>query len=682
MNLPFRLRPIVVLLSLLVGQGVLHAQTSQASSLSAQHRFGQTFLTWKEAAGITPPDAYRVYRSNKPIAKTADLTSAVLVAEVPKGSYWNTRANRPFTLAQGKPPLAKGMGFLVTTPVTGGIRYYAVLAVKQGRENRTIVSGAGGNVAGPVTELISMPKPVLQATTNGGKEKFFVHFATSRDRTGMPAQANREGRVFNYRIYMDPNAPGPRPVHVLLHAHSQDFRAYPLPTWADRNAIFIFFDDDNPPVTHSLWFGYHQQYGKGTPSGKVVDYTERRILWVLDLILADTTYNADRNRVYAFGASLGAMGALGLGFRHADRFAAVGGVVPAFGIVHKDFSLKSEVDKIFGTKTLNLFSSLGPRIYDLFDYTAQCANLAASGVAPMVFTAGRGDAVTGWSEKPAFFLASNRFRQPGTFYWDYRTHSVPGTWSAIEGRLFRELSRIRLDRPLPVFSNLDLSDDPGDGNRLKGDGIGSLNGYAYFNPRTVVETAAKITAEVGLKNDPSRRDYAMKTLGYADLTFRRLRTFTPKAGTYYLLRTTGLASNTVIEERILTTDANGLLTVPKVELSRTPRRLTIVPMNLTLPYNHIGGSRSVGGSLAVSLEAKGGQPAILTVGTRKGAISTPFGVWGILDPIIAWAGVTPKTGIVQLFMRVPSDPRLRGLTLLAQSMVGTKFAPLVSFKIR
>ena len=100
-------------------------------------------------------------------------------------------------------------------------------------------------------------------------------------------------------------------------------------------------------------------------------------------MLADRQLLCDSSRVYAIGASLGAIAAVGLGTRHADRFAAAGGLLPAFSLTHADFALGQEVAALFGAPSLGLRSSLGPKVYDVFDAAANLTGLRAQGVAPI-----------------------------------------------------------------------------------------------------------------------------------------------------------------------------------------------------------------------------------------------------------------------------------------------------------
>ncbi|MAE77483.1 MAG: hypothetical protein CMJ85_11515 [Planctomycetes bacterium] len=656
---------------------VAASAAQQATSVKATFRLGQTFVTWNEVTTMPVPEDYNVYRSTAPITKSADLATATLIATVAAGSYLNKDALQPFVIKANDPPLKQNEAFFVVTAAATATMYYAVTAVAKTVENTTI---GGGNTAGPLQESIAMPQPVLQGTT-GGKDHHYAHFLPAVTTSATPAQANVAGRVINYRVYYDPASQGPRPLFLYLHSRGSNYKVGPFSGYAPPNAVHVILHDHNLPLPHSVWFGKHEDYGNGPAKGTVHDYTERRILWTIDRVLADTKANVDANRVYAFGVSFGAMGAFALGLRHADRFAAVGGIVPAFGLTHGDFALRSETDSLFGTAQQNLRSSLGDKIYDLFDYPSQVGKRAAAGMAPMFFVGGRGDLVTGWTEKPDFFRACQVARQPFTAYWDYRAHASTGPWSAIEAALSREFSEIRLDRPLPAFSNLTLDDSPGNGSRFDGDVTGTMGGYMTFDPATAAETSTKVTLDVKLRSDASRIDYAKQADAFVDLTWRRLSKFKVNPGRYYRVRTYKLNNSVVDEERIAAPDATGRLTVPFLYVHRDARRVEVEPHTPTLPQVYWAGAPYSGGTATMSLLAKPNQFALMMLGTVQGKIQTPFGYWYIMDPFFIWGGVTPASGQHEQIIPLPKLT-LTGITLLGQAMVGTKFTPLSKITLR
>ncbi|PIE24420.1 MAG: hypothetical protein CSA62_03850 [Planctomycetota bacterium] len=651
---------------------------NQARGLQVTHRHGQTFLTWKELSRAQG-ERYRIYRSPLPIRNPSDLGFSQVLAERGRGSGWHSFLGQGYVLAANGQPLAAGTGFLVVTTPKLRCSYYAVTTVIAKVEN----TGLGkGNSSGPILESVAPLRPVLQAVKDKGRDQHWVHFAPAVSTRFVQAQSAQIGRVFDYRIWVDRATAGPRPVLFFLHPKGASYRSWTRMDWAPRNAVQIFCDDKNPPGGNDFWFGYRDQY-PNTPSASsvVIDYSERRLLWTLDQVIGDRQFLCDSSRVYAIGASLGAIAAVGLGTRHADRFAAAGGLLPAFSLTHSDFALGNEVSALFGAPSLDLASSLGPKVYSLFDAVANVQKLRAKGIAPMRFTFGRSDTVTGWADKPPMIRAAQNARQPLQFYWDYRTHSSLGAWSTLESKLFAELMQIRLDRPCPAFTHLSLDDDPGPGDRFKGDAVGTVGGYAQFDPATAFESNSLVRLDVGLRSDRRRRDYAPAARGFVDLSFRRLRSFSVTPG-YYLVRSRPLQGSGVIEERVIAPDANAVLTVSRLELERGFRRIELSRYQPKLPELRFSGTLKHGGSLGMQLLAAPRSIALLILGSKASSIATRFGTWGIADPMVLWSGLVPKNGIAELLIDLPADPKLRGLKLLGQGFAHPKLSGVAKATLR
>lgn len=658
------------ILTLLAAPVLAAQQTPQ--SVRAEFRHGQSFVTWTDIASTPAPTEYRIYRSSTPITKAADLATADFVGTQAPGSYYNARAKRPFLLNEMGTPLRPGEGFVVTTAPSKRTSYYAVTAVWQGVENRSVDTTRGGTTSAAIVETPMDVRPVRQAVVGNAEE--YVQFLPENANGFVQAQTNRLGRALNYQVVVDRTKAGPRPVVLVFHSRGGSWKTARVDSFVPANAIQIALDDDNDPYLTSLWFGYNEGF-PGPVRGRVQDYTERRILRTLRRVLADTSLAADPKRVYAYGISFGAMAALGLGVRHPDLIAASAGAVPAFGITHSDFILTRDILQLFGTRAQNLDTNLGQRIYDVFDYGAQMASRSNSGVAPMWFTCGRADAVTGWTEKPAFFRAARWNQQPIRFYWDTRSHSTSGAWSSLEARLFQEMLDVRLDRPVPVMTTPGLDDDPGDGGRFSGDTIGTIGGYVTYDAKTVTESAAKVSFVCRLRDDASRRDHAKVASAFVDMTLRRLNLFQVGVGRVYRLRAFDTTSNALLEERFFIPNFFGRIALPKVLVTKAPRRIEIEAAPTGAARAHVGGSLAPGGLLALSAFAPAAQPTVLLLGTQPAQIPTPWGTLGMADPILIWSGLMPFNGFVGLRVNIPADNNLRGLNLLGQAWAQLRLTP-------
>ena len=143
-----------------------------ASSLTATHSNGQTFLVWNEAgAGVE----YHVYRSNSPITNS-NLGSATRLTDkwgpLDQDTSVNINASpdvpRNFVIRDLAAPLGDNNGMFVHTTQNGqqGSAYYAVTSVTGGSENRNIVPGSNAT-SNQVNEFVSTPRPVLTLSVNG-----------------------------------------------------------------------------------------------------------------------------------------------------------------------------------------------------------------------------------------------------------------------------------------------------------------------------------------------------------------------------------------------------------------------------------------------------------------------------------------------------------------------------------
>jgi hypothetical protein len=106
------------------------------------------------------------------------------------------------------------------------------------------------------------------------------------------------------------------PVRVSLHAYGG---VPSIAGWYDEIRIAPHDPDD------TYWWGIDRDWPGGSVDGDDVPATtQRRVLHLLDFVL-DTLPEADPERVYTSGSSMGGAGALALGLSHARHFAAVRG---------------------------------------------------------------------------------------------------------------------------------------------------------------------------------------------------------------------------------------------------------------------------------------------------------------------------------------------------------------------
>jgi len=85
------------------------------------------------------------------------------------------------------------------------------------------------------------------------------------------------------------------------------------------------------PMGYSLegWYGLGDRVDPGTKSDNLAELSEKDVMNVLDLMRQ--IFKIDDRRIYLVGSSMGGAGALYLGAKYHDLWAAVGAAAPAAG---------------------------------------------------------------------------------------------------------------------------------------------------------------------------------------------------------------------------------------------------------------------------------------------------------------------------------------------------------------
>ena len=359
----------------------------QVTGVKAEHRNGQTFITWKEVTDPVGRDEiqwgqlklilddldrkqrvrYVVYRGDKPIT-AANIAQATPIAEVAPCSAWNVNgrslergidwnlANKyyhphghwnPFcnasmdgewgrecpidrlVIADGGKPLARTTGLYVHTPAGDGKACYAVVTMIDGVQNAGEITAA--NTAGPVSEKAAEPQPVFQGELaplpfwNYNEKR--LHYV----RWVGPPYANTPSQYFNWSVAVPDQKPAGK-YALELHLHAWQRSYWRTPYRIERDSIVVLPHDF--PV-QTWWYGYHENYGtlKSFRAGAVQPYTERRVLWFLDWVMKKWPVDAGRviatAKVHTAGGAgpggdgSGCSGALHIAMRHPERFSGV-----------------------------------------------------------------------------------------------------------------------------------------------------------------------------------------------------------------------------------------------------------------------------------------------------------------------------------------------------------------------
>ena len=482
------------------------AEVPAVTNLRAEYRYGQVFLTWKETAA--PEEAtFNVYLSEKPLT-TGNLGQAKLVCQyINRQSAHNWWLN-PENFTRGKPKPDKKTGKVPVDPFEGfvikeggkpldpkgglhvhtvapneeGPRYYAVTCVINAKEDRTV--GPGQNaLKAPVVQKRAPIRPIWlgkgKAPVPGsaaGKPVLLALHAKGRSRPqhylvfGDASHGWREGLAFKFDVRLRKNRLDVRPSDSM---------------WLGR----VFERQWRTRVIWTWWYGCSNQifHPDRVKTGTPTNYTERRLLWILDWVRG--YYKTDPNRVYCYGGSMGGCGTMAVAFHNPKVFAAVCAHVPNFKYDEGNPKRKwrsnySRMIRYCGPFSLK--TSQGMTLKERLDSPAFVRR--HPGDLPFVFAAnGRNDRSMTWQHNPGFYRAMQEGRHGFVAVWNDGTHGgtykkLPAEFRKLRG--FAGVSRFALNKSYPAFSNCSMDGDPGNGDKDNGTINGDINlGLDWTDPK-------------------------------------------------------------------------------------------------------------------------------------------------------------------------------------------------------
>ncbi|MDP3980196.1 MAG: DNRLRE domain-containing protein, partial [Chlamydiota bacterium] len=303
----------------------------QVTGLSAFFRSGQTFITWNEVSALSG-ESYRIYRHTAPIT-SGNISTLTPVAVISEGSgyfiYETERTGSPIGQTRfiiqdqnvnglGQ-QLQEGKGLFVYTNHENNTAnfYYAVTAVNSLNEENLAINSENVLLT-PIVEEEMEPRPVCVWLGNSGRSRVYTQFMDYYN-----WNPNYEGYAYNFMVQVpndyDNNPNRVFPVFLHMEGHGSRYS----PTNSDFYGIpSIYIRADDNRQTWYYGFGSNA-LANGYQNGIVKNYTEYRLIKSIQFVLSGSSYRADPNRVYAFGHSMGASGALTLGLRFPSIFAAI-----------------------------------------------------------------------------------------------------------------------------------------------------------------------------------------------------------------------------------------------------------------------------------------------------------------------------------------------------------------------
>ncbi len=392
---------------------------STVKALRAEHRDGQTFITWSEVQGDV---GYHVYRHTSPIS-SANIGSAEKLT-----ARWgplddNTSVNKhaaglvpsTYVISDLGQALAEETGLFVNTPANDGAYFYAVTTVVGGYENIALVS-EDNSLAEPVMETVAEPKPVLTLSLNRGKGRLYTQYM---DYSRWNPTFN--GYIYNYAVTLPSGYKKSYayPLLVRPHAYSEDL-PFKEKTEYGWEVIQVFPQDPGTrrgSKGHSWWFGYsadHNYADEGSipTSGSIANFTEERVLKAVKDTIADPEINIDPQLVAAFGHSMGASGSLSLGMRYGNVFAGIFGN-EAMTNYSSNPKFQENLELIWGSQSDNLPIRIeghyadpiarynGVGVWDWMNHQKQLIDRRGDRMAYLMLTHGKADTVIDWHTQGA-----------------------------------------------------------------------------------------------------------------------------------------------------------------------------------------------------------------------------------------------------------------------------------------
>lgn len=551
---------------------VVRADEPVVVGIQADHRHGQTFVTWKDAAEgeAGAKFRYRLYRSDQPI--TAENLAD---AELYYGGVLHNSAKlygsafrpddrldptKPYAvIEEGGKPLPPWSGLAVVTADKPRRTYYAVVATDENGDLVTKVVPGNSATTDAVDERPAPIRaiklydskdrtgPYVSSTTISGTKDLPLHVTLH----GSQGQGGGAGDYGDYYLYFGTPEMGYRDGLAGVFSVSES-RA------KEGGRLLVRVRDavEHPSgrgAMETYWFGYTcVPQGATHEEPRFYPYTENQLLWITRW--AVERYGADPNRVSIGGSSSGGVGSNNVGFRHPEVYAAaypsVGRVrkVPAIALVGK--SDRNGGPVMFDGKM---------QYYDRADGVKFAAE-RSDDLPFLGWACGRRDYAATWDQHLDMVKAMTEARHGFAFSWNNGDHSGGGR-AMFALQKYYPAEKFARNQSYPAFTHSSIDDDMGPGDPKLGDLEGGINlGFDWKDVRDEEGTWA-IAVSNALAKGPMT----------VDVTPRRCQKFKPKAGEAIgWTASTGESGTAVV-------DATGLVTVAKLKI--LPAAATVLTLS-------------------------------------------------------------------------------------------------------
>jgi hypothetical protein len=558
--------------------------------------------------------------------------------------------------------LAANEGCFAYTPRAAGVGFFAVVD-----SGATVViaanSAATAYAYNPVGDPVRPHAQFVGFTPGGQRYVAYTLWAdgqadwnNSRPDIPVLADADKNGvpHVFVVTEPVGGLPPGPRPCLFAHHGGEGEYQLFLPGVPARANMSLTLSDgivvtpddsffsniDGTLERTNTGWYGYTPDYDPFNPviaeppsTATVVNYTQRRIYWVMDWLLSgNSPYMVDPSRIAAVGHSGGGRGMSTLSRTQPDRYCATVVYTPA---TNPTIPPDGRIAYLHGSWEQNLDTNLTGPDGDIVGYAdlATHGNRISASERDFPLTRyffGKRDEKESAAWSPAIrdtmdFLDDTEMGI--MIFWDEREHAVekwdnetddanddhPGPWPDVGQWIAPVRTRrasgqylvdtYRNNRSYPGFFHVDvdpatpgLQPDPGPGDPDLGAPWGTWGGYMDWDNATMVDTSTRWECTVyAAANQLASIDRSPATQYVADVAPRRTQNFNPAEGTtvyWYLLPE---ATNVVSSQGIVTAGAEGEVKARGLTIARqdiTSQRLYFSTTPLCLGQTAVSNPQS------------------------------------------------------------------------------------------
>ena len=625
MNLRHILR-LFLTLQLMLTVFLAFAQTN----VRAWYAQGQVWVIWQ--AKLPLPETYAIYKSTTAFSNVSQATpiGRPFAYEYLPGTFIEQTLNKQFAYTIPKPDggtytLAPGEGLFVETATNSGSAYYAVVEWGKTAVNAgvNLTTAAVKYTYDPVKEPVTCHLQLANTLNGGYPAKWYALWMLGKQdhsagRPDFPVMANvyKNGMpamfILSEALNMDTSGGKLVPATHWLHGggglaihHTADktgqFNIAPrlgisVSHTDDFTRVIVNEGDTVMTSGRTSWFGWAKSYNPfdpiadAKPGDTLINYTQRRILWVNNWI--QRNYRVDPSRIALQGYSMGSGGVSALGKAFPELFSTVSAFNNGYRRVNE-----ATITQIHGTVEENLPTNLrypngqAVRINEVLDLPT---SFSSARDLPIFRTwAGKNDINDRMHWGPDLLAQYRKADSLGygtQISWDERPHTYDelnyhwiqglgaSNQTAMDNLATQELFSTKQSYPAFFNHRLDPNNnDPGTGklgiNNGDGDNWGTWGGFHRWDLNGVQDQAGMWSAIVWLESKASfTNDNCPINSLIADLALRRLQKFSPRPGSEVNWQVRDLATNAILQSGKVTVRPDGLVVLPKIVVYKENQR--------------------------------------------------------------------------------------------------------------